>query len=116
MLLFIALFFFLPIAIIEEEFNFCIEYESNPKLFYKYFFFFISIKRGNWLSVNFIENTGSIVVLPRLNEPSPYRNPKSQLLDIITCDNLKLVRWVFILFFISSIWFITSLEVLLLYR
>lgn len=81
LLLFIALF--LPMAITEEEFNFCIEYESNPKLFYKYFF--ISIKRNNWLSVNFIENTGSIVVLPRLNEPSPSINPKSQLLDILTC-------------------------------
>src|SRR5687768_12141565 len=88
LLLFIALF--LPIAIIEEEFNFCIEYESNPKLFSKYFF--ISIKRGKPLSVNFIENTGSIAVLPRLNEPSPSINPKSQLLDILTCDGLKLIR------------------------
>ena len=43
LLLFTALLF--PIEIIEELFNLYIEYESNPKLFSRYFF--ISNKRGN---------------------------------------------------------------------
>jgi hypothetical protein len=49
LLLFTALF--LPIAIIEEEFNFCIKYGSNPKLFSKYFFLFLLIKVIDILSI-----------------------------------------------------------------
>ena len=91
-----------PTDITEEPSNFFTEYMSKSRLFIKYSF--IAYKRDNSVSESLIENTGSIVFLLRLKEPSPSINPNNHSLDILNfCKFSEISLKLFILFFISNI-------------